>query len=470
MDADDERRSLGLMSKALRFLGLVCLAAQVVGAAPPPAKPWDDSPIASTYRTPPSSPLLIRDATVLDGLGHRIENGDVLIQGGKIVAVGANLPQGGAREIDGRGRWVTPGIIDPHSHDGTYVVPLTDIDGYASDVSEGNDINVADTWIETAVNPQDPAFSRALRSGVTTLQILPGSAPVFGGHSVIVKPVPSATLAGMKMPGAPIGFKMACGENPKSKGGEASEHKDWPTSRQGVYAYMQAAFADARARLGRLRAGQSVNFDAKTAALAGILAGDIRLHMHCYRASDMAAMAALSDEFGFHIAAFHHASEAYKIVGDLKKHGICSAVWSDWWGFKLEIADAIRANAPILEQAGACVMMHSDSPDVGQRLNLEAAKAAAAGRRIGIETPPETMIRWITSTPAKILGIDSRVGTLAPGMEADVVLWSGDPFSVYSRPDIVFVGGAALFERSTVGSQPLPDFELGRPDYAEPSQ
>lgn len=459
----------GLVALLAVALGVAPLAeaapARAPAPAPPPAKPWDLDPIRSTYQAPRSGPVLIRGATVLDGRGARLDNADVLMRDGRIVAVGPNLARGDATEIDGRGRWVTPGIIDPHSHDGTYVLPLSEIDGYASDVSEGSSVNNADTWIDTAINPQDVAFSRALRSGVTTLQILPGSGAIFGGHAVIVKPVPAVTVAAMKMPGAPVGFKMACGENPKSTGGEAVEHKDWPTSRQGVYEYMRAAFGKARAALAGWRAGHQPAVDPKTAALEGILAGDLRLQFHCYRASDMAAMLALADEFGFRITAFHHATESYRVVDLLKAHGTCSVVWSDWWGYKLEASDAIRANAAILSRAGACVTMHSDSPAVGQWLNLEAAKAGAAGRKLGIAIPPEQLITWITSGPARVIGLADRIGALAPGMDADVVLWSGNPFSVYSRPEKVFIAGATMFDRADPSVQPVPDFEVGRPAY-----
>ncbi len=145
----------------------------------------------------------------------------------------------------------------------------------------------------------------------------------------------------------------------------------------------------------------------------------------------------------------------------------CAAVWADWWGFKVEAQDAIRAEAPLLERAGVCVMMHSDSPADGQRLNIAAAKAAAAGRRIGIETPPEVMIKWTTSNPARLLGLEKRVGTLAPGFQADVVLWSGDPFSIYSRADLVLIDGAVAWDRSKPRTVPVSDFELGRGGIAQ---
>ena len=448
----------GALGSALAAAAL--LAAPAPGVAQGAPAPWSADPFPSSYRAPSPDDMLLRGATILDGAGKRIDGGDVLVRGGRIAAVGKGLANPGVREVDASGRWITPGIIDVHSHDGAWVLPLTDIDREASDVSEVATPNGADTWIETAVNAQDMAFDRALAAGVTTIQILPGSIPIFAGRSVVVKPVRAATVWGMKTEGGVQGFKMACGENPKSWG--ADKDNEGPTSRQGVIAYMRQSFLDAQA-YGRDRAAGKTRRDLKKEALLGILAGDIRVNLHCYRAGDIAAVLAVGQEFGFTIGAVHHATEAYKIPGLLREAGTCAAVWADWWGFKMEAQDAIRAEAPLLERAGVCVMMHSDSAADGQRLNIAAAKAAAAGRRIGIETPPETMIKWTTSNPARLLGLDKQVGTIAPGYRADLVLWSGDPFSIYSKADLVLIDGAVAWDRSKLPTEPVSDFELGRP-------
>jgi imidazolonepropionase-like amidohydrolase len=348
-------------------------------------------------------------------------------------------------------------------------------------VADASDVNVADTMIETAINPQDPAFSRALMNGVTTIQVLPGSSPIFSGRAVTLHPIRANTVAEMKFPGAPYGFKMACGENPKSEG--ADSHRG-PTSREGEVAYIRRAFMDARDLLREWKAagepestnahrggrrgppdghrGTGPRRDMKREALAGILNGDFRLNMHCYRADDMATMLAVAREFGFRIVAFHHATEAYKIPELLKANGTCAAVWGDWWGFKMEAQDAVRANAALVDQAGGCVSMHSDSPASGQRLPTEAAKAAGAARAAGIIVPPERMITWVTSQSAHILGLEDRIGTLAPGYDADVVLWSGSPFSIMSKADLVVLDGAIAYDRARPPADPPSDFELGR--------
>ncbi|MEO9080044.1 MAG: amidohydrolase family protein [Rhodanobacter sp.] len=469
-----------------RAIAILCVLAQATAPAlaygpyygherhEPPAgatAPYLRDLFPSTYRPLPRFDTLVVHATVLDGAGHRIDDGDVLMRDGRIIAVGRGLSAPGAHVIDATGRWVTPGIIDPHSHDGTYVLPQTSLDAEASDVSELSDPNAAGTWIETAVNPQDLAFSKALAGGVTTMQILPGSNPVFGGRSVIVHPIPSTTAQGMAMPGAPQGMKMACGENPKTTDVEL---KRGPTSRQGEIAYIRNAFADARHYMDKWDEYLSGKDDDKPAddpkldTLAAVLNGDIAVHMHCYRADEMAVMIDLSHDIGFRIAAFHHAVEGYKIAPLLAANHICAVVWSDWWGFKMEALDGLRENAAFIAAAGGCVTMHSDGPFLGQWLNIEAGKAAAAGRRAGLSLPPEHVIAWLTANPAQVLGLADRIGTLEPGKDADLVIWSGDPFSVFSHADTVFIDGGVAYSRADPARQPQSDFELGRMPEARP--
>jgi len=441
------------------MIGLL-LSGTMAIAGPPERPLLDPEPYPGTYHAPSHGPVLFVNATILDGAGGRLDRAELLISNGKVEAIGHDLRRpAGVELVDAGGRWVTPGLIDVHTHFGTFTLPQTSADGGASDVTELSSPNAAGTWIEHAVRPEDPAFRHALAAGITTLQILPGSSVIFGGRSVVVKPIPAVTVAEMKFPDAPQGMKMACGGNPKGYFGSLGRA---PNSRQGEFAIMRDALQEARKHLEKRgpdgRGGR--RDDADDEALMDLVSGKLIVHVHCYRSDDMARMIDLSKEFGFRIGTFHHASEAYKIAPLLAANGVCVATWSDWWGFKGEAEDGIRENAAFVDAANGCVMMHSDIPVVAEHLNVEAAKAAAAGRRAGLSLPPEHVIQWITSNPAKALGLADRIGRLAPGYNADVVLWSGDPFSVYSFADRVYIDGAPLLDRAAP-TRPS-DFELGR--------
>ena len=297
------------------------------------------------------------------------------------------------------------------------------------------------------------------------MQILPGSANLFGGRSVTVKNVPSRTMQGMKFPGAPHGLKMACGENPKRVYGVGRQQA--PSTRMGNVAGYRAAWAQAisyRKKWEDYESGKSSarpDRDLGMETLNGVLDGEILVHNHCYRADEMAVMMDIAREFGYRITSFHHAVESYKIADLLAAEGICSSVWADWWGFKIEAFDAVRENAAILEKAGACVIIHSDSEQGIQRLNQEAAKAMAAGQRSGIGIDEAVAISWITLNPARALGIADKTGSLETGKMADIVIWDGNPFSVYSHAEQVYVDGALIFDRNDPEIQPKSDFTLG---------
>ena len=421
-------------------------------------------PYPSTYRAQSSAPTLIRGATVLTGTGQRLEAADVLLVEGRVAAVGRDLTAPpGARVIDAQGRWVTPGLIDIHSHVG--VAPTPGVEGN-DDGNEMTNPATPNVWIEHSIWPQDPAFETALEGGVTTLQILPGSANLIGGRSVVLKNVPAITYQAMKFPGAPYGLKMACGENPKRNYGE--QHQS-PATRMGSLAGFRQAFIEAqdyRRQLDKAAKDPKsgpVKRDLKLETLAGVLKGDIRVHVHCYRADDMATMLDLADEFGFHIAAFHHGVEAYKIADQLGAKGVCAALWADWWGFKMEAFDGIQENLAFVDHArNGCAIVHSDSAQGIQRLNQEAAKAMARGVSMGFAIPPERAIRWLTSNPARALGLGDRIGSLEVGKMADAVIWSRDPFSVYALADQVFIDGVLLFDRQHPAAQPRSDFKVGQ--------
>jgi imidazolonepropionase-like amidohydrolase len=454
-----------LLLSAAAWPRAAATAPAAVSPPHPPSQPALAAPL-SRYQPLPRVDTLLSGATILDGAGGRIERGDVLIRAGRIVAVGQALAPEGARLIEAGGRWITPGIIDVHTHYGTYLLPQSAAEASVSDVLEDSDPNVADTWIEHAVRPGDPAFSRALASGVTALQILPGSGALFGGRSVIVKPVPAVTLDQMRFPGARQGLKMACGTNPASSFGSRGR---FPNSRQGEIAGIRAALLEAQRYLREwddYRAGRKADpphRDLKLDTLSAALRGELPVHLHCYRADDIATWISTLEEFGVHIAAVHHAVEAYKIAPLLAEKQVCAAVWPDWWGFKREAEDGIAENAAFVDAAGGCAILHSDIPLLGSLLNIEAARAAAAGRRAGLAIPEERAIRWITSNAARALGLDSQIGRLAPGMNADLVVWSGNPFSIYSKADLVFIDGAVAYDRQGPSSQRPSDFELGRP-------
>ncbi|MFN2259132.1 MAG: amidohydrolase [Parasphingopyxis sp.] len=424
----------------------------------------DPDPYPSTYRRYPGVPTVIRGATIYDGEGGRIDNGMVAFADGEIVAVGQSVPvPEGATVIDGTGLWVTPGIIDIHSHLGNYPSPSVDAH---SDGNEATDPNTANVWTEHSVWPQDPGFSRALANGgVTTLNILPGSANLFGGRSVTVRNVPARTMQGMKFPGAPYGLKMACGENPKRVYGSRNRS---PASRMANIALARQAWIDAQRyehqwneyyENGGSRPARSLQND----TLVGVMNGEILVHNHCYRADEMANMIDMAEEFGYEIASFQHAVEAYKIPDLLREHGICAAMWADWWGFKMEAYDAVFENVPLVHNGGACAIVHSDDANGIQRLNQEAAKALADGRRVGIEISDEEAWQWLSINPARALGIDEQTGSLAAGKMADVVLWNGDPFSVYTRPQMVWIDGALMYDMNDPERRPVTDFELGQP-------
>lgn len=418
----------------------------------------------STYKAAPARATLIRNATVLTAAGPTIQNGSVLLRDGKIAEVGASVTApADAEVVDASGKWVTPGIIDTHSHMGVYSAP-----GIAAQ-QDGNELTdpvTAQVWAEHSLWPHDPQFALALAGGITSAQILPGSGNLIGGRGVTIKNVPSRTVQGMKFPGAPHGLKMACGENPKRVYGERNRA---PSTAMGNMAGYRAAWIRAakyrddfdRWRKEGADPTKQPQRDLQLETLAGVLRGEILVQNHCYRGDEMALMIDLAREFGYKIASFHHAVEAYKVRDLLARENICASMWADWWGFKIEAFDGIQQNVPLVHEAGACAIVHSDDAQGIQRLNQEAAKAMAAGWQAGITTTRDDAIKWITINAAKALGIDKVTGSLEPGKMADVVIWSEDPFSVYAKADRVYIDGALLYDRKDPRFQPKSDFILG---------
>jgi imidazolonepropionase-like amidohydrolase len=424
------------------------------------SKPNDD-PFPSTYHAPAAKPFAIRNATILTAAGPTIQNGTIVVRDGKIVAVGGasvTVPSD-AEVIDAKGQYVTPGIIDDHSHLGVYAAPGVQAN---SDGNEMTKPNTAEVWAEHSVWPQDPQFPRNLAGGVTTLQVLPGSANLFGGRSVVLKVVPARTVQEMKFPGAKYGLKMACGENPKRVYATRG-----PSTRMGNVAGYRAAWIQAEAyrrkwdKWNTDKKGEPPTRDLALDTLAEVLRGNIFVHNHCYRADEMVQMIDISHEFGYQIRSFHHVVEGYKIGDLLAKEHIGASLWADWGGFKMEALDSVKANAAIVHTAGGRVIIHSDDPSGSQRLNQEAAKAMAAGNAVGLTITEDDAIKWLTVNPAWALGLDDRIGTLEAGKNADLVLWSGDPFSVYTRTERVWIDGALRYDRKAPASWWRTDFELG---------
>ena len=415
---------------------------------------------SSTYRPLESENIVIRNATVFDGNGNKFQNFDVHFSNGKIQAIGLRLVTDGAKEIDGTGKYVTPGIIDNHSHMGVYPAPSVRT---SSDGNEATNPVTSEVWAEHSVWTQDPQYKLALAGGITTFHVLPGSANLFGGRGVTLKNVSANTVPEMKFPNAPHSLKMACGENPKrvysSRG---------PSTRMGNVAGYRNAWIGAENYKEQLERDPS-HRDIRNETLAGVLDGEILVHNHCYRADEMATMINIGEEFGYKVSTFHHGVEAYKIADLLADEGICAALWADWWGFKHEAYDMSIANIAIVDQARGgtgCAIVHSDDESGIQRLNQEAAKALAAGRRAGFEISEGRAMTWITKNPAKSLGILDQTGTLDMGKDADVVIWSGNPFSVYTKAEQVYIDGALAFDKAT-NFMPHTDFDLGVKEWED---
>jgi imidazolonepropionase-like amidohydrolase len=427
-------------------------------------------PFDSTYKPLPAQYILFKNANIYDGESNELQNSDLLIKDGIIQAIGDEIAIEDEQLliVDATGKWITPGIIDIHSHMGVYPAPGVRT---SSDGNESTSPVTADVWAEHSIWVQDPQYALALKGGVTTFHILPGSANLIGGRGVTVKNLQRNTIQSMKYPDAPHSLKMACGENPKRVYGNRGQA---PSTRMGNFAGYRKAWIQAENYLKQLQEYESKSDNAKELeyaprrnlemeTLSGVLKDEILVHIHCYRAEEMAVMIDVAKEFNYKITAFHHGVEAYKIADLLADNGICGALWADWWGFKHEAYDMVQANIAIVDQARngtGCAIVHSDDERGIQRLNQEAAKAWSAGNRAGYNISKARAINWITSNPAKAAGIYYRTGSIVAGKDADLVLWSKNPFSVYALAEKVYIDGGLAFDRE-VGFYPVSDFDLG---------
>jgi imidazolonepropionase-like amidohydrolase len=432
----------------LLLAALVAAGCESLGREPEPPPP-----------EPPEPSLILRGTNVMTAAGPTLMGADVLVRRGKIAGVGKGLgAPAGARVVDLPGRWITPGLIDPHSHIGVYAQPSVwaHRDGNESSGPFKPEVRASEGFW-----PQDPAIRKAVAGGVTTIHVLPGSANLVGGEGVTLRLKPRATVKEMRFPGAPRTMKMACGENPKRVYGKRK--KSAPVTRMGEIALLRQRLEEAKIYKKKRESeeGPPPPVDHAKAALADVLAGKVLIQNHCYRADEMRVRLDLFREFGIRPRAFHHATEAYKIADTLRDENVGAVVWADWGPVKMEMLDMVPANAALLEVAGARASLHSDSPMDVQHMNQEAAKALAAGERAGLDVDRERAIRWVTANPAWVLGIDGKTGTIEEGKDADLVVWSDDPFSVYSRAERVYIEGELVYDRSRPELFPVSDFELG---------
>jgi len=398
----------------------------------------------------PGDAVVIYGGRILTITHGEIAKGSILIADGKIKEIGEKVdPPPGAQVILAEGMVVVPGIVDTHSHIGVYSWPGVEAN---SDGNEMTDPVQAGVRAMDSFNLEDPAILRALAGGVTTIQILPGSGNVIGGESVTVKLRPGSTMDQMIFAGAPRGLKMALGENPKRVYGGRNK---LPSTRMGNIYVMRNAYQQARDYRAKWEAwekkpvserGAPPERDLKLETLADVLAGKVRVHVHCYRKDEIEALFRLADEFGFKIASLQHGLEAYKIADEVARRNVGVATFAHWWGYKWEAWDGIPQNAAILAEHGVKVAIHSDSADLVQRLYEEAAVAM----RYGLER--EDALKAITLNPAWILGVDDRIGSLEVGKDADIAIFSKDPFDIYTRVEKTLVDGKLVFDRSKTPS------------------
>jgi imidazolonepropionase-like amidohydrolase len=392
----------------------------------------------------PSQDTLIKNATVLTVSHGALQNTDVLLRNGKIAAVGQNLnAPAGARVVDATGKFVLPGIIDAHSH--------SMMDGSVNECTKSV-TSMART--QDILNPTAVNIYRELAGGTTAALLLHGSCNAIGGLSTTVKLKWGHPAADFPIPGATPGIKFALGENPKrSNFNVPGLQPRYPATRMGVEETIRDAFTRARDykrswddyRASVARGEKNLmppRRDLELEPLVEVLEGKRYVHSHCYRADEILMLMNVADEFGFKVRTLQHVLEGYKVAAEIARHGATASTFADFWGYKMEAYDAIPYNAAIMMRHGVVVSLNSDSDERARRLNIEAAKMVRYG---GVTE--EEALKMVTLNPAIQLGIDKRMGSIDVGKDADVVVWSAHPLSVYSHPEMTFVDGELLFDR-----------------------
>ncbi|HEX4948304.1 MAG TPA: amidohydrolase family protein [Blastocatellia bacterium] len=392
-----------------------------------------------------SNETLIRNATIMTASHGTITNGSILIRNGKIVAVDkADKVQASpnAKVIDATGMYVTPGFVDSHSHSA--------LDG----VNEGSLSVTAMVRMRDVVNNTDINIYRQLAGGTTMIHQLHGSANAIGGQNNIIKLKWGKSVEEMNVADGPRTVKFALGENPKRRGNPQipGQQARFPATRMGVEETIREAFTQGREYMQKWDAyeaakkrGEDVlppRKDLKLEAMADILRGKIDIHSHCYRADEIVMLARLCEEFGIKVHTFQHVLEGYKVAPEIKAHGANASILPDWWAYKMEAYDAIPFNAAIMHRRGIVVSIHSDSADVARRFYQEAGKMMKYG-----DLSEEEALRLVTLNPAIQLRMENRVGSIDVGKDADIVLFNGHPFSVYSRPEMTLIEGEVYFDR-----------------------
>jgi imidazolonepropionase-like amidohydrolase len=391
--------------------------------------------------------VVIRNATILTITHGRIEHGSVVIHGGKIAAVGPDAQvtaPANATVIDASGKFVMPGIIDTHSH--------TSVEGSVNEISLPNTGMVR---IRDVLTNEDINVYRQLAGGTTAALVLHGSANAIGGQSQIVKWKWGHPVSEWPIADAPRTIKFALGENPKSSNFRPppGTPAQYPQTRMGVEEVIRQSFIDAKDYLARWdeydarrKKGETPippRRDLLMETMVDILRGKIDVHSHCYRADEIMMLLNLSEEQGFKIRELQHVLEGYKVAKEIAAHGAGGGTFIDWWGYKAEAYDAIPYNVALMEKAGVLTSVNSDSDELARRLNQDAAKAMKYG---GMSE--EEALKLCTLNPARQLRLDHRMGSIEAGKDADLVIWTGHPFSTYSRVETTFVDGEILFDRA----------------------
>ncbi|MCW8980891.1 MAG: amidohydrolase family protein, partial [Altibacter sp.] len=372
--------------------------------------------------------MLFKNATVWTGEAEGVlENTDVLVKNGKIVKIGKNLSAGGAMVIDASGKHLTAGVIDEHSH----IAALA--------INEGGHNSSAEVTIEDVVDPEDIDIYRNLAGGVTSIQILHGSANPIGGRSAIIKLKWGESADDLIYDNSPKFIKFALGENVKQSNWQSFER--FPQTRMGVEQLFVNYFNRAKEYDAEKKSGQPFRYDEEMEVIAEILNGERFISSHSYVQSEINMLMKVAERFGFRVNTFTHILEGYKVADKMKEHGVGGSTFSDWWAYKFEVNDAIPYNAAIMSNQGVTVAINSDDAEMSRRLNQEAAKTVKYG---GMSE--EEAWKMVTLNPAKLLHLDDRVGSIKEGKDADLVLWTDHPLSVYAKAEKTIIEGTVYFD------------------------